>query len=229
MKHKNAILTLIIYITNMFAYSIIYKIFLPTEEVITEELTHAAKNVAFATTTIIATILVIIVNRKLLGQHYKIASNHKKTVIKFIGFGSLILFALTCINQVLHGAFHMMDSHSIHLSGTVVGYVLSFLFIICLPILEETFYKETIYNTIHKLGIPYLSLLSAVIFGVIHGLTGLINPNYLMPALVFYTLLGVKFGYLYKKTHTMWTSIFVGITLNIFWFIMINFFNFVIH
>lgn len=82
-----------------------------------------------------------------------------------------------------------------------------FLTVIVAPIVEETFFRGFIFNGLRRsLGFSGAATLSGVLFAVAHTSPGLIIP---------FTVIGVIFAYLYRRTGTLWTSMSAHMLFNL--------------
>lgn len=158
----------------------------------------------------IFTILIYMLHRRRIQQPLDIKSIDWKKLMFFAGVGCMTNVA---ISLVLNGIYSIMPESWVTLleqfTGTVsTGQPFVLLLLgtgILVPMMEEITFRYGIHRNIAKSSVVWAYIISAVVFGLIHG-----NPIQILYA----AAIGVLLSFVYQKTNNLWYPIIIHMAIN---------------
>lgn len=156
--------------------------------------------------TAIIVILVFIIHLKITNKNNVIKPLNLENTFKYISIAIITNIVISLIVSFMPTtAFTeaLNQSTSMALSGSFLPVFITTGILV--PIMEEITFRYGIGYTLHKINSKYALILSAVIFGIMHG--NLIQAIYAF-------LLGMMFGYFNEKENNLLPSILMHIAIN---------------
>lgn len=155
-------------------------------------------------------VLIYVLHHRRTKQPLDIKSVDWKGLMFFAGVGCMTNIA---ISLVLNGIYSIMPESWVALleqfTGTVsTGQPFVLLLLgtgILVPIMEEITFRYGIHRNIAKHSVVWAYIISALIFGLVHG-----NPIQMMYAAV----IGILLSFVYQKTNNLWYPIIIHIAIN---------------
>lgn len=172
---------------------------------------HGIAGICFAIVSAFMAIIFIIIDFDLLKRQYQALKHHFKEYLfwSVVGavFVALIQFANT---EFFHGPHHSYTSLSNQLAGVFSPFTIISM-IVGVAFCEEIVYKVVCFFPVEELSPLSSGIVSALIYGFLNAfIFGLFLPASGVGAFLLYTCLGLKFAFLYSRTHTIYTSITAG-------------------
>lgn len=124
-------------------------------------------------------------------------------------FGITVLqYGITMLAEITGITFTGVDANILNVTGGFLNSILIIISVAILPaIFEELLFRKGIISLTKKYGGVFSIILSSVIFGLVHG-------NLIQAVFAFFT--GIVLGYVYVKTNSIGTCMWIHFTNNMF-------------
>ncbi len=152
-------------------------------------------------------------------DYFKNFTSYFGTSLKYWGIGLLVMVVSNLILNYIVFPGQIATNEEVNRAYLEMNKIIGFIQIVFMaPIIEEMIFRFGIRKiTDHKLWFP---IISALVFGLPHALTGIITPLELLYTIP-YGALGYAFASLYNKTDNIWTNISMHMLHNGFVYMVI--------
>lgn len=195
------------------SYSGILKILLNKFNINIKEMTNFNKSIILIVSEFLLVVFIVLIYRKELKKEFVIYKNNFKKYFKFsLKYWALGLLIMGISNVIIQLIFKVTPNNeaNVQLVLKKLPLYITITSIFFAPILEELIFRKS-FKKCFKNEIIFM-FASGFLFGFMHVLssTNILGFLYIIP----YGTFGVIFSYMYNKTETIFTSIFIHMMHN---------------